>query len=97
MFIKAPPAGLPVNLLSEPRNVTNSLGEIGDKFADMFSEVNKLQLQANAKMEEFATSPGKDIHGTMIALQKADVSLRLMLQIRSKLTSAYQELTRMQL
>ncbi len=33
----------------------------------------------------------------MIAMQKADVSLRLLLQVRSKLTSAYQEITRMQL
>ena len=33
----------------------------------------------------------------MIAMQKADVSLRLLLQIRSRLTNAYQEIMRMQL
>ena len=42
------------------------------------------------------TSGDKDIHGTMIALEKADISMRLMLQIRNKLVSAYEEVMRMQ-
>lgn len=69
---------------------------LGSTFGRMLDEVNALQLQANQKVEEFATSPDKDIHGTMIALQKADVSLRMMLQVRNKLLNAYQEITRMQ-
>jgi len=70
---------------------------VGETFSRLFNEVNQLQLQADQKMEEFATSPNKDLHGTMIALQKADISLRLFLQIRSKLTAAYQEIMRTQL
>ena len=42
------------------------------------------------------TADNKDIHGTMIALEKADISMRLMLQIRNKLVSAYEEVMRMQ-
>ena len=38
----------------------------------------------------------KDIHGTMLALEKADLSMRLMLQVRNKLVSAYEEVMRMQ-
>lgn len=69
----------------------------GETFSQLFNEVNRLQLMADQKIQEFATSPEKDVHGTMIALQKADLSLRLFLQIRSKLTSAYQDIMRMQL
>ena len=69
---------------------------LGDSFTRMFNEVNGLQLDADAKLEEFATAPEKDLHGTMVAMQKADVSLRLLLQIRAKLTVAYQEIMRMQ-
>jgi len=41
-------------------------------------------------------SEKKDIHGTMLALEKADLSMRLMLQVRNKLVSAYDEVMRMQ-
>lgn len=68
-----------------------------DNFARLFEEVNSLQNQADQKMEEFATSSNKDIHGTMIAMQKADLSLRLFMQMRAKLTSAYQEIMRTQM
>ncbi|MDH5751188.1 MAG: flagellar hook-basal body complex protein FliE [Deltaproteobacteria bacterium] len=71
--------------------------EMSDTFSRMFEEVNGLQHEADRKIEEFATSQEKDIHGTMIALQKADLSLRLFMQVRSKLTSAYQEIMRMQM
>lgn len=71
--------------------------ELAGTFTRMFDEVNRLQNEADRKIEEFATSPDKDIQGTMIALQKADLSLRLMMQIRAKLTSAYLDVMRMQL
>ena len=79
------------------RGRNNLIEDMGESFSQMFHEVNRLQQQADLKIEEFATSPKKDLHGTMIALQKADISLRLFLQIRSKLTAAYQEVMRTQL
>ena len=65
-------------------------------FEKLLQEVNQQQLQAEAKQVELMTSGDKDIHGTMIALEKADISMRLMLQIRNKLVSAYEEVMRMQ-
>lgn len=77
-------------------DVRSAAESLGESFSKMFNEVNNLQQEANAKQVEFATAPEKDLHGTMVAMQKADVSLRLLLQIRSKLTAAYQEIMRMQ-
>ena len=73
------------------------VNELSDQFSKMLDDVNQLQMAADKKIEEFATSKEKDLHGTMIAMQKADVSLRLLLQVRSKLTNAYQEIMRTQL
>ncbi len=75
----------------------NLIGALSNDFSKMLREVNNLQMKADQKIEEFATSKDKDLHGTMIAMQKADVSLRLLLQIRARLTNAYQEIMRMQL
>ena len=75
----------------------NLIGALSNDFSKMLREVNNLQIKADQKIEEFATSKDKDLHGTMIAMQKADVSLRLLLQIRARLTTAYQEIMRMQL
>lgn len=92
------PTALPLALPNKMEGHTQPLiADISDTFSKMLNEVNALQLQADRKIEEFATSPEKDIHGTMIAMQKADVSLRLLLQVRSKLTQAYQEVMRTQL
>ncbi len=36
-----------------------------------------------------------DVHDAMIALQRADLTLQLTVQVRNKLVSAYQEIMRM--
>lgn len=42
------------------------------------------------------TGESQDIHRAMVALQQADVSFQLMMQIRNKLIAAYEEIQRMQ-
>jgi flagellar hook-basal body complex protein FliE len=37
-----------------------------------------------------------DVHNVMIAVEKADVAFQLMMQVRNKIVSAYQEVSRMQ-
>jgi len=63
---------------------------------DAIGEVNKLQQNADQAVEELATGSSKDIHNTMIALEKAEISFHLMMQIRNKIIGAYQEIMRMQ-
>lgn len=59
-------------------------------------ETNKLQHVADKKMEELAAGQTDNIAEVMIAVEKADISLRLMTQIRNKILDAYQEIMRMQ-
>jgi flagellar hook-basal body complex protein FliE len=61
-----------------------------------FQDVDRLQKEANQSMQRLAVDGSVDIHHTMIAMEKADLSFRLMLQIRNKLVEAYQEVMRMQ-
>ena len=38
----------------------------------------------------------QDLHTTVIAMQKADLSFQMMMQVRNKIVQAYQEIMRMQ-
>jgi flagellar hook-basal body complex protein FliE len=57
---------------------------------------NSIQ-NAEAAGKEFAAGTRDDIHGTMLALSKADIELRLVGNIRNKVVDAFYELWRMQI
>lgn len=63
---------------------------------DAISDVNDAQLEADSAVEEVLNGEVNNIHDTMAALQKADVSLKLMMEVRNKLLEAYQEVMRTQ-
>lgn len=60
-------------------------------------EVNRLQQEADLAVQDLAVGKRKDIHETMIALEKAEVSFQLMMQVRNKIIGAYEEIMRMQI
>ena len=69
--------------------------EGGESFGTMLKsaigKVTELQTEADKAIQDLAAGKNKNIHRTMIALEKADVSFQLMMQIRNKLVQAYQE------
>jgi flagellar hook-basal body complex protein FliE len=63
-------------------------------FQQMLADVNNQQRQADAQVQKSLLG-GADIHEATMALEKVDLSLRLLVQVRNKLVSAYEELSRM--
>jgi flagellar hook-basal body complex protein FliE len=63
---------------------------------DALGEVNNLQQKADQAIQQLVGEGKGDLQETMIAMEKADVSFRLMMQIRNKVLEAYQEIMRMQ-
>ena len=59
-------------------------------------DVNVNQLQADASIKDLVAGRTKNIHETMLAIQKADLSLKTMMQVRNKILEAYKEIMRMQ-
>ena len=76
---------------------STQIGEssFGDFLKESIKEVNQLQNEADKSMTDFATGQTKDIHEVMMSVQKADLSFKLMQQIRNKLVDAYREVMRM--
>lgn len=75
----------------------DSKTSFGDFLKNSISEVNGLQKEANLATQKLASGEEKDIHNTMIALKKAEISFELITQIQNKLMTAYDELKRMQI
>ena len=73
---------------------------VGEGFADALktavSQVNDTQVAASHAIEKLQTGESRDLHEVMISLEKADISMRLMMQVRNKVIDAYQEIMRMQ-
>jgi len=59
-------------------------------------EMGELSAQAEGKVADALTGNGGDVHSALIAVEKADLSFQLMMQVRNKIVSAYQEISRMQ-
>ncbi len=58
-------------------------------------ETNDLFTQADQATQAMAFGQ-KDVHQAMIALEQANLAFRLMIQVRNKIISAYEEIMRMQ-
>ncbi len=61
------------------------------------NEINDLQTKANASIENFATGKVENVHEVMIAMAKAEVSFKFMMEARNKLVETYKEVMRMQM
>ncbi len=75
---------------------TESKADFSSLLKDAIKDVNDAQLEADSAVQEVLNGETTNIHDTMVALQKADVSLKLMMEVRNKLLEAYQEVMRTQ-
>ncbi len=62
-----------------------------DVLLDSIQQVNSMQQDANKAVETMATGGDVSPAEVLTAVQKADVAFKLMMQIRNKLTQAFQE------
>jgi flagellar hook-basal body complex protein FliE len=67
-----------------------------DTLRSAMDEMGQLQGQAETKVAGVLEGSGGDVHSALIAVEKADLSFQLMMQVRNKIVSAYQEISRMQ-
>jgi flagellar hook-basal body complex protein FliE len=58
--------------------------------------VNQMKNEADVAARKLVSGENKDIHGTMITMQKASIAMNLMTEVRNKIISAYDEIKRMQ-
>ncbi len=78
--------------ISAPEGKEKGFGEV---LKTSLQEVNRLHTEADQAIRDLAAGRGEGIHETMIALEKAEISFQLMMQVRNKIIGAYEEIMRM--
>lgn len=58
------------------------------------SDVNNLQISSDKQVTSLLKGESQDLHGTILAVQQADTSFKLMMQVRNKIVEAYKEIAR---
>ena len=71
-------------------------GSFTDTLANAMGQVESLRSDAQQQVASLLSGNGGELHSTMIAVEKADVAFQLMMQMRNKIVSAYEEVARMQ-
>jgi flagellar hook-basal body complex protein FliE len=87
------PAGADAASLASPANSGAGFRDVLDRAMD---DIQQLEGQAESEVAGVLGGNGTDVHSAMIAVEKADLSFQLMMQVRNKIVSAYEEISRMQ-
>jgi len=93
----APITGLPLtppvapSLASQPTASGAGSQPFKNILLEALNQVNTMQSQANEAVQQLVTGGEVNPAEVLTTLQKADISFRMMLQIRNKLVQAYQE------
>jgi flagellar hook-basal body complex protein FliE len=78
---------------TQARPSDQSFSQVVQQF---LADANRQQLQSDQAVQQLALGQTDNIHQVMIAVGQAELSLRTVLEIRNRLTEAYQEIMRMQ-
>lgn len=88
----------PIDKPQSSKSVVNdpTMPSFKDTLKTFLSDVNSLQNHADKSIEKMVAGEITDVHQVMMAVEEANLSFNLMMEIRTKMIDAYQELMRMQ-
>jgi len=86
---------IPLSLGSRPAGAQEEKTRFGALLKDAISTVNDLSQQSDLEIRKIMTGESDELHTAVVAMQKADVSFQMMMQVRNKIVQAYQEVLRM--
>ena len=59
-------------------------------------KVQEMQSGADQQVASVLQGNGQDLHSAMVAVEKADLTFQMMMQVRNKIVQAYQTISQMQ-
>lgn len=83
-----------ISSLAPASSAAPSAGGFAEALKDVLAAVDGTTAAANTAVTNMIGGTG-DVHEAMIALQRAEMTMQLTVQVRNKLVAAYQDVMRM--
>lgn len=76
--------------------VTKSSNAFSDMLKNIVNDTNQTQAAGDKAMENLQAGKAQHLHDVMISVEEAEISLKMLVQMRNKALAAYEEIMRMQ-
>ena len=71
------------------------MSDFSAKLREVVEQTNELPAQGEKVAADYAAGKQTDLHGTMVSMAQADISLRMVANVRNRAIEAYREIMRM--
>lgn len=78
------------------RQPASNRSEFFDTLESAIDKVQEMQTSADQQVAGVLKGDGQDLHTAMVAVEKADLTFQMMMQVRNKIVQAYQTIAQMQ-
>jgi flagellar hook-basal body complex protein FliE len=85
-------SGISGSPASQPQSAT-----IGKSFSRLLEQANQQQLSVDRSVEDIAGGGSTSLHNVVISATKADLTFRMLIEMRNKLVESWHEIMRMQI
>lgn len=81
----------------DDKKIDSDTSGIGEFLTDSIKSVSDAQMHADNMNKQLILGETDNLHGVMIANQKAEMTLNFAIEVKNKVVEAYKEITRLQL
>ena len=90
-------SSVPFEKIGSEKSISHDpISDFKKTLSQSVDELNQLLTQADQSAQEMLLGK-QDIHQAMIAMEQANISLRMMIQIKNKIMAAYEQIMQMQI
>ena len=80
----------------ETSQITQNQPQFVDTLKQTLQQAQQIQSEANSKVSSFVSGAGGDLQSTLLAVEKANLSFEMAIEVRNKIVQAYQDIYNMQ-
>lgn len=84
------------NIHLDVRQPSSDRSDFFQTLGGAMDKVQEMQTAADQQVANVLQGNGQDLHSAMVAVEQADLSFQMMMQVRNKIVQAYQTISQMQ-